>query len=499
MSILIILIISIFFYLIFDFLYKNFSNRQFKGPLALPLVGSLLHLKDDTHLVFQNDSKLNKDDKITKYWFCDKLTLAINDTNTIKEIYLKNPESLNTRVKSPSTNVIGNRFRGIVTADENYWQFHRDILMKSFTGRKVKSLSSSIEKETIDLITYMKFIEKSGQSFSPRSNFMNFYSNIIFDYVFSRRIENIYEGVNEEQGKVLLAIRELFDYLAATLIVNYLIFTKTFYFLYLKMFGHPADSLKKILTKYYLEHSESIDLNNARDVLDSLIIEYRKVGGKEEQSSIIPMVNELILAGTETNSSTAEWFILTMVNNQDYQDKIYNELKSTLDTTTTATTNQQTMMMIKLSNRNQTPLFNAALKEVLRLYPPVPFGVPRQVNQSFEINGGALKIPKGTQIIQSLYSIFRDENYWDSPDQFKPERFLGQDSHSNNYYPYGIGVRNCIGMGFSQDELYISLSNLILNFKLLPLIENSKICDKPIFGFSFKPNDFKINLEKRNY
>ncbi|KAN0036036.1 hypothetical protein ACTA71_005336 [Dictyostelium dimigraforme] len=493
MSILIILIISIFFYLIVDFLYKNFSNRQFKGPLALPLVGSLLHLKDDTHLVFQNDSKLYKDQgKIIKYWFCDKLTLAIFDTNTIKEIYLKNPESLNTRVKSPSTNVIGNRFRGIVTADENYWQFHREILMKSFTGRKVKSLSSSIEKETIDLISYMKFIEKSGQSFSPRSNFMNFYSNIIFDYVFSRRIENIYDDVNEEQGKVLIAIRELFDYLADTLVVNYLMFTKPFYFLYLKIFGHPADPLKKILTKYYLEHSETIDLNNARDVLDSLIIEYRKVGGKEEESSIIPMVNELILAGTETNSSTAEWFVLMMVNNQDYQERIYNELVLALKSTT-STTNQ----MIKLSNRNQTPLFNASLKEVLRLYPPVPFGVPREVNKSFDINGGSLKIPKGTQIIQSLYSTFRDKNYWDSPDQFKPERFL-DDSHSNNYYPYGIGVRNCIGMGFSQDELYISLSNLILNFKLLPLIENSKICDKPIFGFSFKPIEYKINLEKRN-
>ncbi|KAN0036423.1 hypothetical protein ACTFIV_001716 [Dictyostelium citrinum] len=501
MSILIILIISIISYLIFDFLYKNFSNRQFKGPLALPLVGSLLHLKDDTHLVFQNDSNSYGDGKIIKYWFCDKLTLAIFDPNIMKEIYLKNPESLNTRVKSPSTNVIGNRFRGIVTADENYWQFHREILMKSFTGRKVKSLSSSIEKETIELITYMKFIEKSGQSFSPRSNFMNFYSNIVFDYVFSRRIENIYEDVNEEQGKVLIAIRELFDYLANTLVVNYLVFTKPFYFLYLKIFGHPSDPLKKILTKYYLEHSESIDLNNARDVLDSLIIEYRKVGGKEEQSSIIPMVNELILAGTETNSSTAEWFILTMVNNQDYQDRIYNELisalKSSSTTTTTTTTNNQNM--IKLLNRNQTPLFNSTLKEVLRLYPPVPFGVPREVNQSFEINGvmPPLKIPKGTQIIQSLYSTFRDEHYWDSPNQFKPERFL-DDSHSNNYYPYGIGVRNCIGMGFSQDELYISLSNLILNFKLLPLIENSKICDKPIFGFSFKPMEFKINLEKRN-
>ncbi|KAK5578202.1 hypothetical protein RB653_003155 [Dictyostelium firmibasis] len=504
MSIIIILIFTIFFYFVFDFLYKNFSNRQFKGPLALPLVGSLLHLKDDTHLVFQKDSKLyGNDGKIIKYWFCDKLTLAIFDVNTMREIYLKNPESLNTRVKSPSTNVIGNRFRGIVTADENYWQFHRDILMKSFTGRKVKSLSSSIEKETNHLISYMKFIEKSGQSFSPRSNFMNFYSNIIFDYVFSRRIENIYEGANEEQGKVLIAIRELFDYLADTLIVNYLMFTKPFYFLYLKIFGHPADPLKKILTKYYLEHSETIDLNNARDVLDSLIIEYRKVGGKEEESSIIPMANELILAGTETNSSTAEWFILTMVNHQDYQEKIYNELSLALKSahsTTTADDDSSTTTdkhMIKLSNRNQTPLFNAALKEVLRLYPPVPFGVPREVNQSFEINGGSLKIPKGTQIIQSLYSTFRDKNYWDSPDEFKPERFL-DDSHSNNYYPYGIGVRNCIGMGFSQDELYISLSNLILNFKLLPLVENSKICDSPIFGFSFKPVEFKISLKQRN-
>ncbi|EGC32713.1 hypothetical protein DICPUDRAFT_37923 [Dictyostelium purpureum] len=482
MNIIITIPVIFILYCIIDFLYKNLSNRSFKGPIAIPLLGNLLHIKDDPHLVFQRDSKIYNDGKFARYYFCDTMTLAIFDPELLREIFVKNNDSINSRVKTPSTNIIGNRFRGIVTSDEVYWQFHRDILMKSFTGTKVKTLSSSIEKETNHLIDYMKYISKSGQNFSTRNNFMNFNSNIVFDYVFSRRIENIYEGVDIEQNKVLVAIRELFDYLADTVVFNYLNITQPFYYLYFKLFGHTADKLKNILKKYYHEHSETIDLNNPRDVLDSLIIEYRKYDGKEEEQSIIPMTNELILAGVETNSTTMEWFIINMCNHPEYQSKIYNELLAASKSGP-----------ITISHRPSTPLFNAAIKETLRLCPPVPFGVPRVAVKDFKVNG--LNIPKGTQIIQSLYSIFRDEKYYEEPNKFKPERFLVENNYP--FMPYGSGPRDCLGLDISMRELYILLSNILLNFEFSS-IDGKPISEQPVFGFSFRPHEYQVKLKYRN-
>ncbi|KAN0004706.1 hypothetical protein ACTFIU_001944 [Dictyostelium citrinum] len=486
------IVFLILIYFICDYYIKNNWYKDIQGPKSIPLLGSLLHIKDDAHLVFQRDSKIYNNGKLAKYWFCDVVTIALFDADLTREVFIKNHEKINSRIKTPTLNSIGNRFRGIVTADENYWQFHRDILMKSFTGRKIKTLSSSIEKETIEIISYMKFISKSGQLFSTRSNFMNFNSNIIFDYVFTRRIENIYEGANDEQLKVLKAIRDLFEFLALFEIHNYTKVLQPFYFIYSKLFGHPSDPLKKIIYKYYKEHCETIDIDNPRDVLDSIISEYRKVNGKEEESSVIPITNELILAAVETNSTTMEWFTLELCNRPEYQVKLYNELASVLKQLPSEN------KLINLSHRPLTPLFNATLKEVLRLYPPVPFGVSRLAIEEFTIDNGKYTIPKGAQIIQSLYSIFRDEKHWSSPNEFKPERFLNDnESQSNNWFPYSIGVRNCVGMGFSQDELYLLLTNLVYNFQILPPLENTKINDTPIFGFSFRPNEFKVNLKLR--
>ncbi|EGC29087.1 hypothetical protein DICPUDRAFT_51478 [Dictyostelium purpureum] len=485
-----VLIFVFLFYCIFDFLYKNIAYRKWEGPWAVPLLGNLLHVSKDAHLVFSKDQKKFNGGKFGKYWFGDSMVMAIFDANFMREIYLKHPESINTRLKSPITSILSEKYRGIVTADENYWAFHHEILSKSFSGKKIKSIISSIEKETDSLIGHMKFILKSGQNFETRNNLMNFNSNIVFDYVFSRRIENIYEGSSSEQSQVLIEIRKLFDFLAHFKVQNFIKILKPFYYLYLKIFGHPNDNLKKILFKYYLEHCETINLDSPRDVLDSMVIEYRKFGGKEEEKSILAMSNELILAGVETNSIAMEWFIIQMINNHKYQDKIYNELLEALKSNKLTSNSSN---KIKLSHRPLTPLFNASLRETMRMYPPIPYGVGREVNEEFEIEG--YKIPKGAHILQSYYSMFRDENHYNEPNEFKPERFL-LESHSNNYFPYGIGVRACMGMSMSQDELYISLTNILLNFKVSS-IDDKPINEKPNFGFSFRPNEYSIKLDFR--
>ena len=59
------------------------------------------------------------------------------------------------------------------------------------------------------------------------------------------------------------------------------------------------------------------------------------------------------------------------------------------------------------------------IKEVVRLYPPVPiFGRTALEDDSWE----EYKIPKGTLVITSPYVIHRNPKYWEEPDKFDPER-----------------------------------------------------------------------------
>lgn len=66
---------------------------------------------------------------------------------------------------------------------------------------------------------------------------------------------------------------------------------------------------------------------------------------------------------------------------------------------------------------------HGVVEEGLRLFPPVPFGLPRD-------RAGAVidwvYIPKGVIVSTENYALSRDPRYWTEPDSFRPERWIGE-------------------------------------------------------------------------
>ncbi len=62
-------------------------------------------------------------------------------------------------------------------------------------------------------------------------------------------------------------------------------------------------------------------------------------------------------------------------------------------------------------------------KETLRLWPPIP-EIARLVSHEIKINEHI--IPAGSWLQVSTYVSGRQDEYFDDPFQFKPERFNGQ-------------------------------------------------------------------------
>ncbi|KAL8505339.1 hypothetical protein ACS0TY_016540 [Phlomoides rotata] len=64
----------------------------------------------------------------------------------------------------------------------------------------------------------------------------------------------------------------------------------------------------------------------------------------------------------------------------------------------------------------------AVIKEALRLYPPTPLLLPRETLGVCNIKG--YTIPPKTIVLINAWAIARDPEYWENPNEFKPERFL---------------------------------------------------------------------------
>lgn len=119
------------------------------------------------------------------------------------------------------------------------------------------------------------------------------------------------------------------------------------------------------------------------------------------------------------------------------------------------------------------PYLRACIDEALRVAPPVPAHVPREV-----LPGGALIdgkfFPGGTIVGVSAYAIHHNEEYYPDPFTYSPERWIADPAASvskesvakaqSAFCPFSVGVRGCIGKNMAYMELSLAIAYLLWHY-----------------------------------
>ncbi|EGC32755.1 hypothetical protein DICPUDRAFT_37832 [Dictyostelium purpureum] len=248
----------------------------------------------------------------------------------------------------------------------------------------------------------------------------------------------------------------------------------------LKILNKPYRIIKNKLVD---PHYQTIDRKKPRDTIDELILLNESYPPEQQfEHNILAPILDFFNAGLNSTSILMEWFLLIMANHPEVQEKIYSEI-SKLDKN-----------FISIKNRYETPFLNSVLYEVIR-YRIGTSTAPRVAKEDIEVDG--YFIPKGAAVAIITSSIFMDEDYWEDPQQFKPDRFIGEPKgHMERILLYGIGKRQCVGKNLSNDINYLFCSNMILNFKIRSST-NQIIDDSPNFRLNSIPKSHSLVLEKR--
>jgi cytochrome P450 len=161
-------------------------------------------------------------------------------------------------------------------------------------------------------------------------------------------------------------------------------------------------------------------------------------------------------AGHETTATAMTWWSGLMARHPEVAERIHAEVDTVLqgETPTPATL-------------QQLPWLQASLKEALRLYPPAAILFTRRACQDVKV--GPWTLPKGHLIAFTPYVIQRDARWFESPDKFKPERFLpgAPDIPRSAWFPFGTGPRVCIGQHFAMLEMGLIAAMLMQRFHLV--------------------------------
>ncbi|HZR79452.1 MAG TPA: cytochrome P450 [Candidatus Binatia bacterium] len=157
----------------------------------------------------------------------------------------------------------------------------------------------------------------------------------------------------------------------------------------------------------------------------------------------------MILAGHETTASSIAWALIALLANGAAHDRLLAEVgdgrKARDDDDVAAA-----------------PYLQAVCLETLRLFPVVPI-VAREVARPFRLRNRW--IPPGVFVTPCAYLAHRRPDSFAEPTAFRPERFLGHRFPPNVYFPFGGGVRRCLGMGFALLEMQIVLGMLVRAFR----------------------------------
>jgi cytochrome P450 len=148
-----------------------------------------------------------------------------------------------------------------------------------------------------------------------------------------------------------------------------------------------------------------------------------------------------------------------------------------------------------MADVNRLPYTEMVLSEAMRLYPPA-WALQRAALNDCEI-GGYL-IPKGAQVLMSQYVMHHDSRYFPDPERFDPERWTPSARESRpqfSYFPFGGGLRRCIGDSFAMIEATLLLIQLAQKWRMRHEPDH-KVALQPVM--SLRPKyGMKMILESR--
>jgi cytochrome P450 len=120
---------------------------------------------------------------------------------------------------------------------------------------------------------------------------------------------------------------------------------------------------------------------------------------------------------------------------------------------------------------------NAFLKEVERLYPPVPF-LFRKVMRDLSFRGW--RLPASSQLILSIYHTHRMPEHFRDPAVFRPERLVGDGAEGRTPYTllgFGAGPHICAAKAYAEVVLAYAWAHLTRRFRFAGAVEPDQVYD----------------------
>ncbi|KAA8531944.1 hypothetical protein F0562_006339 [Nyssa sinensis] len=196
------------------------------------------------------------------------------------------------------------------------------------------------------------------------------------------------------------------------------------------------------------------------------------------RDNIKAIIMDVMFGGTETVASAIEWAMSELMRSPEDLKRVQQELAEVVGLD----------RRVEESDFDKLTYLKCALKETLRLHPPIPL-LLHETAEDAEVAG--YYIPARSRVMINAWAIGRDKNSWDDPESFKPSRFLKEgvpDFKGSNFefIPFGSGRRSCPGMQLGLYALDMAVAHLLhcFTWTLPDGMKPSELDTDDVFGLT---------------
>jgi cytochrome P450 len=200
--------------------------------------------------------------------------------------------------------------------------------------------------------------------------------------------------------------------------------------------GRALDHLDEVIYAEIARRRAERDLGERADILSLLMLARDDQGEAMTEEELRDELVTLLLAGHETTATSVAWAVERLVRHPDKLARLVAEIDA----------------------READDYMQAVISETLRVRPVVPM-VVRVLQESLDV--GSFELPRGTRVVPSIYLTNLNPRVYDSPREFRPERFLDKAPETFSWIPFGGGIRRCIGASFATLEMKLMLQTML--------------------------------------
>ena len=404
----------------------------------------------------------------------------INDPRYIEDVLIRNYKNfIKSRGLQVSKRLLG---EGLVTSEGEYHDRQRQLIQPTFHPNEIKRYGDIMTTSA----TQMTQKWEDGMTLDIHKEMMHVTMTIISKAVLGSDIKS----EDNEIGDSLLTCMEYFNRLQmpfGELIEKIPILPIN------KGYKSAKLRLDSIVYNMIKEHRNRQSKGGLQpDLLYTLLqAQDTEAGiGRMTDIQLKDEVMTIFLAGHETTSNALTWTFYLLSQHPTVGDLLYDELQSVLGGSESSGSRFPTVQDIpKLVYTEK------ILRESMRLYPPA-WTIGRQVINDYKVD--KYVIPAGSIILMSQYVMHHNQNYYSDPDVFYPDRWTKEAKlHMPrfSYFPFGGGIRSCVGEPFAWLEGILLLATICKQWKMHH-DPNHKVELKPLITLRPKYG-MRMKLERR--